>query len=190
MARKSKTDWLEAGIQVLATESVDALTVDRVASRLGVTKGSFYAHFENFADYRDALLSFWYEEGTENIIATAESAGEALASMDRVMQLSPIVARRDDPELAFRAWAARDPYVRAFVQRVDRRRLKYGEDLFTVAVGDRERAKFLIGMLYALILGSGQMLPPVRHKGMLDYYEEFKRLLVPEGVPSVPTGDE
>lgn len=180
MARRTRTDWLEAGIDTMAVEGVGALTIDRLAHQLGVTKGSFYHHFQNQADYRDALLSFWYEEGTERIIAKAETVGEALASMDRVMALSPIVARRNDPELAFRTWAARDPDVREFVQRVDKRRLKYGEDLFTIIVGDRRRARFLIRMLYAIILGGGHLQPPANHKAMLDFYEEFKRLLVPD----------
>ncbi len=190
MARRVKRDWFEVGIEMLATQGVEDLTIDRVAARLGVTKGSFYHHFKSLADYREDLLRFWEEEGTERIIATAETAGEALASMDRVMELSPIVTRRNDPELAIRSWAARDPAARRFVERVDRRRLKYGEDLFTVIVGDRERAGFLIRMLYALILGSGQMLPPVKHQGMLDFYEEFKKLLIPEDSARVPTSDE
>ena len=33
-------------------------------------------------------------------------------------------------------------------------------------------------MLYALILGSGHMLPPVEREDVLGFYEEFKRLLV------------
>ncbi len=178
VARKTKADWLEAGIETLAVEGVDALTIDRLAAGLGVTKGSFYHHFRSHADYRDALLDYWEQEGTERIIATAQTADDALTSMDRVMRLSPIVTRRNSPELAFRAWATRDPVVAAFVERIDKRRLKYGEDLLTVVVGDRERARFLVRMLYATIVGAGHIHPPVKRRQMLDFYEEFKRLLI------------
>jgi AcrR family transcriptional regulator len=181
VARKTKADWLEAGMEALATQGVDALTIDRVAEALGVTKGSFYHHFKSQADYRDALLAFWEQEGLVRIPATPETAGEALANMDRIVELSPISTRRKDPGLAIRSWAARDPSVRAFVERVDKRRLKYAEDFIAVIVGDRQRARHLARMLYALILGSGHMLPPVKHKGMLEFYEEFRRLLVTHG---------
>jgi AcrR family transcriptional regulator len=181
--RKTKRDWLEAGIDTLATQGVDALTIDRLAASLGVTKGSFYHHFRNQADYRDALLAFWEKEGIAAVPAVPETAAEALAEMDRIVDLSPISTRRKDPGLAIRSWAVRDPAVRAFVERVDRRRLRYAEDYLTVIVGDRRRARHLSHMLYALILGAGHMLPPVSHKGMLEFYEEFKRLLDDADVP-------
>ncbi len=175
--RKTRRDWLDAGMEVLAAKGVDALTIDRLAEGLGVTKGSFYHHFKNQADYRDALLGFWEREGSTPIPAVPETAAEARAQMDRIVDLSPISTRRKDPGLAIRSWAVRDPAVRAFVERVDKRRLKYAEDYLAVIVGDRQRARHLSRMLYALILGSGHMLPPVSHKGMLEFYAEFKRLL-------------
>lgn len=179
MARKTRTDWLEAGIEMLATQGVDALTIDRVADGLGVTKGSFYHHFKSQADYRDALLAFWEREGMVLSPDVPESACEALAVLDRVVDLSPISTRRKDPGLAIRSWAVRDPSVRAFVARVDGRRLEYAESLLAVVVGDEQRAHFFSRMLYALILGSGHMLPPVDHRAMLGFYGEFKRLLQP-----------
>ena len=164
-------------MEVLAAKGVDALTIDRLAESLGVTKGSFYHHFKNQADYRDALLAYWEQEGMAPIPAVPETASEALAGMDRIVDLSPISTRRRDPGLAIRSWAVRDPAVRAFVERVDRRRLRHAEDYLTVIVDDRRRARHLSRMLYALILGSGHMLPPVGHRDMLRFYAEFKRLL-------------
>jgi AcrR family transcriptional regulator len=177
VARKTRTDWLDAGIDVLATEGVDALTIDHLAEGLGVTKGSFYHHFKSQADYRDALLAFWEQWGMQYVTPQEQSVSEALGSLDLVVASSPIGAGGGDPGMAIRFWATRDPKVRAFVERVDDRRLRYVEDLLTVVVGERERAAFLSRMLYALILGSGHIVPPVDHSVMLDFYEQFKRLL-------------
>jgi len=180
--RRTRTDWLEAGIEMLATRGVDALTIDRVADGLGVTKGSFYHHFKSQADYRDALLTFWEQQGMVVVPDVPETVAEALAVLDRVVDLSPISTRRRDPGLAIRSWAGRDPSVRAFVERVDRRRIAYAESLLVVVCGDGQQAHFFSRMLYALILGSGHMLPPVGHTSLLGFYEEFKRLL-PSGRP-------
>ncbi|MEV0081899.1 TetR/AcrR family transcriptional regulator [Saccharopolyspora sp. NPDC050642] len=40
-----KQDWLDAGLEILADQGVPALTIDRLATKLGLTKGSFYHHF-------------------------------------------------------------------------------------------------------------------------------------------------
>jgi AcrR family transcriptional regulator len=181
VARKSKADWLEAGLDVLATGGVDALTIDRLAQGLGVTKGSFYHHFKTQADYRDALLAFWESWGMEYVLPARLTASEALTSLDQIVDSSPVGTHGKDPGMAIRFWATRDPTVRAFVERVDARRLEYVEGLLTIIIGDREKASLLSRMLYALILGCAHTLPPAEHGVMLDFYEEYKRLL-PRGV--------
>ena len=177
MARKTRNDWVEAGIEVLAQQGAHALTIDRLAERLGVTKGSFYHHFKNQADYRDALLANWEERGMAGMPATPTTVAEALATLDRIVEASPVGTDRDRG-MAIRFWATQDPLVRAYVERVDAQRLAFAGDVLTVVVGDRDRARFLGGMLYALLLGSGHMLPSADHETMLEFYEEFKRLLV------------
>ncbi len=57
--RLSADDWIEAGYAILAEGGLDALKLDRLCTRLGVTKGSFYWHFTDMAGYRAALLMAW-----------------------------------------------------------------------------------------------------------------------------------
>ena len=57
--RRSKEDWLIVGIKTLAQDGVSGLTVDRMAQELRLTKGSFYHHFVNMADYEDQLIAYW-----------------------------------------------------------------------------------------------------------------------------------
>ena len=40
-SRLSVDDWIQAGYAILAEEGIKALKIDRLCSRLGVTKGSF-----------------------------------------------------------------------------------------------------------------------------------------------------
>ena len=47
MTRHKREDWLEQGLAVLVQAGVEALTIDGMCQRLGVTKGSFYYHFQN-----------------------------------------------------------------------------------------------------------------------------------------------
>jgi len=50
--RLSIEDWLQAGYIVLAEQGVRALKVERLCRLLGVTRGSFYWHFEDIDGYR------------------------------------------------------------------------------------------------------------------------------------------
>ena len=50
--RLTKQDWINSGLRTLATEGASALKVGAMAAALGVSRGSFYWHFKDFADFR------------------------------------------------------------------------------------------------------------------------------------------
>ena len=59
--RLTVVEWVQAGFAILAEEGITALKIDRLCSRLAVTKGSFYWHFADIAGYRAALIDAWGE---------------------------------------------------------------------------------------------------------------------------------
>src|SRR6478609_10110090 len=60
-SRLTVDDWVKAGFEILAEEGITALKIDRLCSRLDVTKGSFYWHFSDIAGYRATLIEAWGE---------------------------------------------------------------------------------------------------------------------------------
>jgi AcrR family transcriptional regulator len=48
-SRLTIDDWVQAGFAILAEEGMTALKIERLCSRLAVTKGSFYWHFTDIA---------------------------------------------------------------------------------------------------------------------------------------------
>ena len=50
-------DWAQAALQLIAEAGLGALTVEALAARLGVTKGSFYWHFSGRSDLLAAALA-------------------------------------------------------------------------------------------------------------------------------------
>lgn len=51
--------WLDLGLETLRESGTTGLRIDRLARQLGVTKGSFYAHFSSKSDYLTALCEHW-----------------------------------------------------------------------------------------------------------------------------------
>jgi len=52
---KSRSQLVQAAMTLISTRPVDAITVEQVAGKAGVAKGTFYTHFENLDAMRAAV---------------------------------------------------------------------------------------------------------------------------------------
>src|SRR5260370_20230907 len=66
--RLTKSDWIKHGLRTLANDGANALKVGPMATRLKVSRGSFYWHFRDIADFRSQLLRSWQERATDQVI--------------------------------------------------------------------------------------------------------------------------
>ena len=108
--RVQKNDWLERGLELLAREGLNTVTIEALCTLLGVTKGSFYHHFDHREAFLEALLSHWEEHYTRAFIAYSEQGKTPTAQLERLMKI--VVRNHDDSEVAIRVWAQRDPLAR------------------------------------------------------------------------------
>ncbi|MBZ9712628.1 TetR/AcrR family transcriptional regulator [Deinococcus multiflagellatus] len=183
MARTSKTDWLNAGLQVLTAQGEGGLTVDGLVTFMGLTKGSFYHHFPSLGAYRTALLAHLDHVGFADVVDTIDPA---LPPAAQLQFLTDLISRRNPAEdRAVRLWAERDPGARALVQRVDERRLAYLAGLFTAIVGDPAQGRQLARLGYAVYLGAAQMHPPIQGEEYRQLGELLHRQLL-GGAPPRP----
>lgn len=120
-SRLSMDDWVQAGYELLAEEGIEALKVDPLCSRLGVTKGSFYWHFADIASYRETLVQAWGElrdEERRNFEAPGDTPPRERLSQ---MMSALVSARHWALERAMREWARTDDVVAASVRAADLR---------------------------------------------------------------------
>ncbi|MBH0014728.1 helix-turn-helix transcriptional regulator, partial [Pseudoalteromonas sp. NZS100_1] len=54
-------DWIEAAQRMLVDEGITGLKVDRLANRLGVTRGGFYHNFKDRDEFFDQIIRHWEE---------------------------------------------------------------------------------------------------------------------------------
>jgi AcrR family transcriptional regulator len=143
--------WADAGLAALASHGAGALKADRLAKALGVSRGSFYWHFRDVADFRRAVLARWRATASEDVIAGLERQAdprEALRDLlARAFKTSPRL------EAAIRAWASHDAAVRAAVAAADRRRTASIRDLIARAGASGEVAEAQARLLYWTFLG-------------------------------------
>lgn len=169
--------WIDEGIAVLREQGAAGLRVDRVAIRLGLTKGSFHHHFRGADDYRRALLRRYEADAR----AAIDAALTAVAELDPEHALMALPARADvDPDLegAVRGWAVEDDEARAAQQRVDRARLDALVRLWRRVVPDARRARTAALVPHLLMIGASMARPT--KKELRDVFA-----LLAELVPSV-----
>src|SRR5689334_8256798 len=57
--RMSAEDWASRSIDVLVAEGIEAITINRLCREFGVTRGSFYWHFKDLDDLKEAMAAQW-----------------------------------------------------------------------------------------------------------------------------------
>lgn len=132
---------------------MDAVRVDPLSKTLGVTRGSFYWHFENRAALLRAVLRRWREKETERAIAENEAAdGDAGARLLRLLR----TCGADDGrlEMGMRDWAARDEEARSEIRKIDERRVAYMSSLAEGAGVPAEVATARCRVAYLAWLGT------------------------------------
>jgi AcrR family transcriptional regulator len=122
--RLTVEDWLQAGYALLAEQGVRALKVESLCRQMGVTRGSFYWHFEDMSSYRAALVESWntfLERDRQSLAQQSElPPRERLAAMMTTL-VSP---QHWMLERAMREWARTDPVAAANVREADRLTLR------------------------------------------------------------------
>jgi AcrR family transcriptional regulator len=123
--RGSEDLWLNAAYDLLIEKGVDAVKVLPLAETLGLSRTSFYGHFDSREALLDALVSRWRDRNTGNLIrqtqAYAETITEAVFNIfDCWLRPDLFDARLDH---AIRNWALGDPALRRVLERNDGERI-------------------------------------------------------------------
>ena len=123
--RLTRQDWIDAAMELLSLAGIGAVTVDRLASNLDITRGSFYHHFSDREDLLRALLDHWAQQWTYTVREQVQSLGidpgnTLLALMNMIRK-----NRAADYDAPIRAWALHDPLAREVVSEVDGARLEF-----------------------------------------------------------------
>ncbi|MGH6872187.1 MAG: TetR/AcrR family transcriptional regulator [Rhizomicrobium sp.] len=157
-ARLTKTDWLDHGLRTLARSGAGALKVVPMAAALKVSRGSFYWHFRDIADFHAELLRHWQLRMTDRIVGDLEAGVAEGQRLNQLMKRAMAADNRLDR--AVRHWAAQDKSVAEAVAAVDRTRVAYITRLFAAAGVRGKRASSRAAFVYAAYLGQSALADP------------------------------
>jgi AcrR family transcriptional regulator len=154
--------WVEAAFDLLGEGGIDAVRVDPLAKRLGVTRGSFYWHFKDREALHKAMLKQWRKVATyqvgDRIEREAPDAGERLRRTLALPYSGPKAKRAAAIEMAIRFWARRDEEAAQAVQLIDHQRLLYYAKLFAERGHAPDDARKRAYLFYAALMSEAIIL--------------------------------
>lgn len=145
--RLSLEDWTEAGLHLLVTEGRAAVKISRLCKELGVTKGSFYWHFDDIDELMKAIATRYASQ--ENDAARGLTSLEELPVRERLARMGTMLVdeRAWAAEAAVREWARTDPKIAASVRALDQRIMSVIENAFLELGFDERAARVRAGTL-------------------------------------------
>jgi AcrR family transcriptional regulator len=174
-------DWAEGALQLIADKGLPALTVSARAGRLGVTKGSFYWHFEGRSDLLAAALHRWEARATTEAIHGLEAVADPRRRLELMLDAASQLPRSRSLYAAL-AEAAEDPVVRRVLNRVAAARLAYLEVCYIKLGLPPQLAKMYSVLAYSAYRGLLQLAheaPDALPTDWSTYPEQVRRSLMP-----------
>jgi AcrR family transcriptional regulator len=147
-----RDEWVAAALTAIAEEGVAAATVEGLARRLGVTKGSFYWHFENQAALLEAALALWEARETEAVIEALATEATPRARLERLFRGTHGAGATAAVHVALSS-AVAHPLVKPCLQRVSERRIGYVEQCLRELGMPRAEARARATLAYAAYVG-------------------------------------
>jgi AcrR family transcriptional regulator len=152
--RLSAQDWVRAALQAIADGGLAAVGIEPLARTLGVTKGSFYAHYRNRDELITAALAEWArshgDQGLAEFAAITDPARRLRELLTTVVHTVQPLA----PSVHLSLLGDRnDPRVRDAVGRVNRARLELLARTYRDLGLPPDRAASRARVAYAAILG-------------------------------------
>ncbi len=154
---------MDGALALLAREGVSAVKIPRVCQELGVTKGSFYWHFDDIGQLMEAMADRWSARQSE--VIRALGAMESVPVEQRIANMAAnLIERTWAIEATVREWARSDEKVAATVRALDRQIFETVQkallELGFAAEDARLRAGAMVYLGIGFIHGRGSLPAP------------------------------
>ena len=153
--KATRGDWLTVALDTLVSDGVEQVKVMPLATKLSVSRSSFYWYFKSRQELLNALLDIWRDTNTKAIVQQACLPSRTIgAGVYNIFQCW-VDERLFDPRLDFavREWARRSGPVRRVVDRADEERVEAIKALFLRHGYDDTDAFVRARVLYFMQIG-------------------------------------
>ncbi len=173
--QKTKDQMLDRGLEILAEQGVEGVTIDALCTGLGVTKGSFYHHFKNREHFQATLLEFWLEKHTEHKKALAKEKETPEERYAKIIEFGGALPHKLEKNI--RAWAMHNSLAAAYQSKVDNTRLDYLQGLLEELIEDKKQARTIATIVLSTMIGLRHLFPPQRGEARKEILDNLNKLI-------------
>ena len=169
--RLTSEEWVRKGLEFVQQSGHPRLCIDKVAKWLGVTKGAFYYHFSDKAEYERALLDHYVATTIQNLSKELSLLSTPQMRLKELLK-KQIEIDRTRLSMIFRAWGLENPSVAEALKKMDRLRLKHANYLFQDLGFPPREAAVRARVLVAFLQGESGLFCQLTRKQRLAQLEE------------------
>ena len=155
-SRLGADDWLRAALDIMVDEGISGVKIHRLCERLGVTKGSFYWHFQDLDAFLGELARRWAEEGVR--LTQLDQSSDPAAGLLHAMEIFADKRNRNLTR-AIRDWAQNDERARAAIRKADESLFQGVRDAIVSLGFDEDEAEVRAKVLYSAGVGFAHVGP-------------------------------
>jgi AcrR family transcriptional regulator len=128
----SREEWLGLAIDAMAKSCKSKFSLDSLLKAMPVSKGSFYWHFKNRAEFLAALVEYWDRHDTQSVVEALDALPQTASAADKLWELMCIVyeMRFGRYDLLIRSLVLEFPDLQQSVASVDQKRYRTVRQLF------------------------------------------------------------
>ncbi|WP_166416769.1 TetR/AcrR family transcriptional regulator [Cochlodiniinecator piscidefendens] len=177
--RGSPDLWLDAAYDLLISGGVEAVKIQALAKAVGMSRPSFYWHFEHREAVLDALIARWESKNTTNLVVQTQKPSQSIEEsifhlFDCWLDVDLFDMRLD---FAIRNWAQTSDVLKARLTEVDQMRMDALVQMFVRHGFDRDQAFARATTVYYTQVGYIAMMmkepKTLRVERMPTYIETF-----------------
>lgn len=129
--RVTKAQWLQAALDILIEEGVEALRIERLAKRIGISRSGFYWHFKDSDDLRKEIVEYWAFETTDRVVELLNET--PMDAKQKLLYIAQQVLKNEltNYELGIQALGKNDPSLMPRINKCYQSRLDIVLECFT-----------------------------------------------------------
>lgn len=149
--RLTRDDWIDLGLISLSKKGFKSLRADSLAQSIGVSRGSFYWHFTNIADFELQLMNAWMQRTTESVIVELDREFSPESRLTKLVGLA--LSNELTLDKAMRSWSMEDKRASQIVTKVDNQRIVYVQSLLEAIGLNKQEISLRAKALYWSCIG-------------------------------------
>lgn len=153
-----KEDWIKLGHQLFSEKGMAGIVVEKMAKQLACNKSSFYWHFKTRKVFLDAIIEYWVNLETAQIIILTD---QETTSEKRFMRLTEL-AFKQKPNLDFifylKRYALKDKKILKLIEDIDQQRTQFVATLLLEIGFSESEAKIKSRLYYKFLIGYHEMI--------------------------------